>query len=474
MSKIKKMNERIICVVIGLVASILINSGAFGQSYSYPVKISDHHGYLVDQNERPFFWSGDAAWSLMVQLSKENAVQYLEDRKQKGFNVVMVELIEHKFSSNPPRNYYGELPFTGKNFTTPNEDYFAHADYVINAAAERGMVVLLDPLYLGYQCDDEGWCNEVKAASLSDMRAWGQYLGHRYKNFDNIVWLIGGDADPAPVKNKVLEFVNGILENDNRHLFTAHNQPESYALSPWTNQSWLKINNVYSYSATLYQQCSTAFNITPTMPYFMIEADYENEHSASQQRLRSQAYWPVLSGAMGYIFGNCPIWHFGASANTCGLTNWKAQLDSPGSLSMMYAQKLFMSRAWHLLIPDFKHTVVTAGYGTWGKTDYATAAISSNGNTIICYIPSKRQVTVDLSKISGSKCKAWWYNPSDGKAILIGTYENSKCQLFTPPSNSDWVLVIDDDSLDVKAPAVITESNSNLPLPPENLRVIKK
>ena len=127
--------------IVGLLSCMLIYPGAYGQSYVYPLKVSTNSRYLVDQNDRPFFWSGDAAWSLIAQLSKEDAVFYLEDRKQKGFTVIMVNLIEHAFSSNPPRNYYGDLPFTGKTFATPNEDYFAHADYVINAAASGGVTV---------------------------------------------------------------------------------------------------------------------------------------------------------------------------------------------------------------------------------------------------------------------------------------------------------------------------------------------
>ncbi|MHC4504410.1 MAG: apiosidase-like domain-containing protein, partial [Planctomycetota bacterium] len=173
-------------LVIGLLGSMLTYSDAYGQSYVYPLKVSDSKRYLVDQNDKPFFWSGEAAWSLAVQVSKGDAVYYLEDRKQKGFNVLGVSLI-HKFSSNPPANHYGDLPFTGRTFTTPNEDYFAHVDYVINEAAQRGIVIALVPLFLGADsyCASQGWCNEVRAASLSDMRTWGRYVGNRYKDFDN-------------------------------------------------------------------------------------------------------------------------------------------------------------------------------------------------------------------------------------------------------------------------------------------------
>ena len=40
---------------------------------------------------------------------------------------------------------------------------------------------------------------------------------------------------------------------------------------------------------------------------------------------------------------------------------------------MMFVQDLFSTRAWHTLVPDFAHTLITAGYGGYGQTDYATA-----------------------------------------------------------------------------------------------------
>jgi hypothetical protein len=406
-----------------LVEVLLIYSTAEAQLPVYPLKISDNSRYLVDQNDKPFFMSGEAGWSLIAQVSKEDAILYLDDRNEKGFNVIMVNLIEHAFCNNAPRNYYGEHPFTGTTFVTPNEDYFEHADYVINEAAQRGMVVMLFPLYLGYGCGSQGWCNEVSSASLSDMYTWGQYVGTRYENYDNIIWAIGADTDPSPVKAKVLEFVRGMTDYDTRHLITAHNQPGSEAISPWENESWLTINNVYSYSTSLYVQCYSAYTVNPVMPYFMLESVYENEHGASQQQLRSQAYWPVLSGGMGHIFGNCPIWHFGSDG--------------------MYVQQLFTSLDWHLLVPDFDHVVMTAGYGNWGNRNYVTAALTEDGNTMVAYLPSSRPVTIDMSKISGFEANCKWYNPSNGSNTEIGTYATSGNQNFTPPSNGDWLLVID-------------------------------
>ncbi len=114
--------------------------------------------------------------------------------------------------------------------------------------------------------------------------------------------------------------------------------------------------------------------------------------------------------------------------------------------------QLFHSRSWGTLVPDFSHSVLTSGYGTIGSSSYAAAARTSNGNTVIIYTPDQRGLTIDMTKVSGSQAKAWWFNPVSGQASLIGTYPTTGSQSFTPPSSGDWVLVLDNASLGLGAP----------------------
>ena len=415
---------------------------------------------LIDDAGQPFLMVGDTAWSLMAQLTQPEAEFYLQNRRDKGFNLVLVSLIERHFSSNPPANAYGALPFTGAPFATPNEAYFAHADQVITAAGQNGITVLLAPVYLGFACGSEGWCAEVEAASTGDMRAWGRFLGARYQAFDNIVWLIGGDADPTPVRAKLLEVVAGIREFDTVHLITAHNQPGSTAVDEWPGEGWLKVNNVYTYGTALYVDTNGAYQASPTIPFFLVESAYENERDVTAQQLRAQSYWTVLSGGIGHIFGNCPIWQFGYSNVWCGLTNWQAQLDGTGSVGMKHFQRLFTSRNWDRLVPDLAHTVLTSGYGTYGQLDYAMAASATDGTSVIAYLPTRRAVVVDTRGLAGSSVHAWWYNPGAGTAVDVGVLAEGLSP-FTPPVDGDWVLVVDDASLGWPAPgeaAIITPS----------------
>ena len=271
----------------------------------YPLKLSPNNRYLVDENNQPFFLSGDTAWSLIVEGTDAEIDYYLADRQQKGFNAVLINLLEHKFASHAPKNINGDAPFTGPNFITPNEAYFAHADYAINAAASHGTVVLLDPLYVGYGCGDEGWCAEIKAASTADLQAWGQYVANRYKKFDNLIWIIGGDVDPATagVSSKVHAFATSLKAADPRHLVSAHNARGEMAVDPWPTASWLTLNNTYTSFEGTAAGARTAYNHSPALPFFQIEGHYENEHGMTQTATAG----PGLLDRAGRRHGLC-VW----------------------------------------------------------------------------------------------------------------------------------------------------------------------
>ncbi len=409
----------------------------------YPLKVGANKRYLVDQTNTPVLLSVDAGWSLIcggyANLKAADADNYLKTRAAYGFNVVIVNLIEHQFSSNPPANAYGVKPFTGKVFTTPNEAYFKYADSVVNMAAKYGITIMLFPVYSGYQLGSQGWGAEMQSASTSDMLSWGQYVGNRYKNFPNVIWCIGGDANPGSIQSKLQAVLTGIRNTDPNHLITAHNAPESFGITPWAGQ--LDINDVYTYSSTLYSNDKTAYNYSPTMPYFLMEADYENEHGASQQLLRAQAYWTILSGGCGEVFGNNPVWEFN--------TGWQAALTSAGSLSMENLALLFNSRNWYNLVPDFNNTIITNGSGS--STTYATASSASDGSSIIAYLPSSRQITVNTNGLLDATVVAYWFNPSNAAVTQLGTFARGTMTV-SPPSSGDWVFVADAPSFNFGAP----------------------
>jgi len=422
---------------------LLFVSGSWLQAQSrYPVKVGSDHRHLVDQSGAPFLVQGDAGWSLISGLTNEEADKYLEARRRQHFNSIIVNLIEHKFRG--PVNRYEEGPFTiPGDFSTPNEKYFVHADWVIRRAQEKGLQVFLAPIYLGYIGTDEGWIEELVANGPQKGRDWGRYVGKRYRDFDNIVWIIGGDRNPDKAREDVDAVAQGIKETDDRHILTAHCHPENSAVDQYKSDGWLDLNTTYTYGI-VHRKLIADYNRQPPMPFVLIESTYEGEHNASAVQIRRQAYWAILSGATGQFLGNRPMWLFDPG--------WEQALYSVGAEDMQRLFFLFNSRPWHELVPDQKHEVVIDGLGEFNGMDYLTAARASDGGTVIAYVPGARTITVDISKLSGKTAAGWWFNPRSGGATSAGQFATSGRKQLTPPAEGDWVLVLDDTARNLPAP----------------------
>ena len=83
------------------------------ESPRFPLKVGPTGRYFVDQDDRPVLIQGDAAWSLIAAARREDVETYLDDCVAKGFNAIIVNVLEAYFAPNPPRNLYGDEPFAG-------------------------------------------------------------------------------------------------------------------------------------------------------------------------------------------------------------------------------------------------------------------------------------------------------------------------------------------------------------------------
>src|SRR5689334_4197477 len=77
-----------------------------------PLCVSPDRRRLLDASGNPVLLQGDAAWSLIANTTLDGARHYIEDRRRKGFNAIMINLIEYLFAQDPPRNLAGDEPFT--------------------------------------------------------------------------------------------------------------------------------------------------------------------------------------------------------------------------------------------------------------------------------------------------------------------------------------------------------------------------
>lgn len=440
-------------------------SAVSGPSAVFPLALSVDRRNLVDVSGRPFLVQGDSAWSLAAELSKEDTIRYLDDRERLGFNAILFNVIEAAFTDHTPRwaNAEGEVPFGDMNdWTTANEAYFAHVDWLLRELETRGMLALVVPAYIGYDCGAQGWCERMYANGVDRLGLYGRFFGARYRDYPNIVWIEGGDLTPSttgdPSQMDLVNAVaNGIAAGDGGAHYHAAHWGGGTSGADLPGLTWLDLDTTYAtLKSPVYQQVLDDYHRDAgVMPVFLVESSYENENGTSMRRLRSQMYQPMLSGGCGFLFGNFPMWSFwdpGAPdwPNDGKFPGgWATALGSPGADAARIAGAFFGSLPWQDLHPDTDHAIVTAGFGTYGDEAYALAASTPDRRTVVVYFTGALAATIDMSQVPGP-VRARFFDPALGvySEVNGSTLTNAGSLEIAPPGlngdgSDDWLLVLE-------------------------------
>lgn len=456
----------IILILVLLVAGIKAQKPANSLN---KLKISDNGRFIVTDNGDPFFWLGDTGWLLFVKTTREEAEKYLEDRKQKGFNVIQVMMIHNVKSSV---NVYGDTALIGNDVATPRitpgnsfsdanqYDFWDHVDYIIDKAAEKGLYMALVPIW-GTNVKN-GWVSRAQA------KAYATFLAQRYKGKKNIIWLNGGDTKGSDSTATWNIIGNTLKANDPNHLVTFHPFGR-HTSSLWFHQEpWLDFNMFQSghrdyvqdtargelhYGPDNWKFINHDFALQPAKPSLDGEPSYEKIPHGLHDTLQSYwtdndvrryAYWSVFAGGCGFTYGHNSVMQFYMptdKGSAYGAKNyWEEAMNDPGARQMIYLKKLILSKPYLERVSDQS---MIAGQGT--RYDYQAATRGKDYAFIYTY--NARKIKVNLGKISGTKVKASWYSPRDGSYTKAGEFKNSGTAEFDPPGEkkegNDWVLVLE-------------------------------
>jgi hypothetical protein len=408
----------------------------------FPLRIADNRRYLVDADGRPTFLHGDTAWSLIVGTDRDGVERYLDDRCARGFNSVVINLIERLFSPNAPFNVFGDAPFDEPGrIVGPNDAYFAHAVWVVEQAARRGLAVLLAPAYLGYALPhtpgydnaEEGWNDEVLATSLDECADYGRYVAGAFAGCHNIIWVMSGDRNPGPALEHVRAIATAIAASRPGDIFTAHVHPDDRAIDHFPDDEWFTLNQTYSYKI-VHGALLQDYDSAPTRPNILFESTYEGEHNASEVQIRRQAYWALTRGACGQMFGSRPMWLLA--------DGWEEALDSPGARQMEHLASLIGEVPWWDLEPDRNHDVVVDGRGEFRGLDLCTVASTPSRDLAVAYLPTPRPITLNLGALAGPRVGVVWHDPISGSQTSGGSYPSRGHVELVPPAGHDWALIL--------------------------------
>ncbi|MEM6326087.1 MAG: DUF4038 domain-containing protein [Bacteroidota bacterium] len=414
------------------------------ERYIFPLRVDNQR--IVDATGTPVFLHGDAAWSGIVNLTRDEIDHYLADRKRKGFTALKVNLIDWAFSDQTPgwRNADGHDPFLGTvdgyvpNMTRPNEPYWQLADYFIRRAGEMGLIVVAFPSYSGWEQGFDGWAFGLYVNGVDRLRTYGEFVGARYADQPHVIWSTGGDWGPNgpqwDLRDHYAAVAAGIRATDGDQLWTGHGGQES-GLDAYAYIG-LDLNTTYRYPvAEVPEAVYRDYTRSQALPFVFFEGRYENESEGTARNMRYQAYTALLGGAFGQFYGNRPVWYFG--------NGWQSALGDPGAMDMIHVGDLARSRALHTLVPDYDGRVVTSDRGSRSDGNWVAAARAADGSTAVVYVPDSRAITVDLSQVRGAETQAWCFTPSTGEASDLGRYPANGVYSFGACASPDWVLVLD-------------------------------
>jgi len=440
------------------------------------LKISENKRFLEHENGAPFFWLGDTGWLLFSKLDRMEAESYLEDRREKEFNVVQVMALHDVAETN----VYGKLALINKNIASPNTyvndnnlgeyNFWEHMDYIVDKAAQKGIYLAMVPV----------WGSIVKAgyADKNSIKAYGEWLANRYKERNNIIWIIGGDINGEDNKELWITLAETIKKISPDQLMTFHPLGRTQSSSWFHNEKWLDFNMVQSghrrYDQIMKKEDEGEKNISigqdnwryiendyskkPPKPTIDGEPSYEGIPQGLHDPLqpywtdddcRRYAYWSVFAGAFGYTYGHSAVMQMhkqDSGKGSYGVRKfWQEAINDPGAGQMKYLKQLMLAVPFFERVPD--QTIINRDVGS----RYERLIATRGKDYIFVYNYKGRIFSINMGKISGDSVKANWYSPRDGSIHFIGCFENSGIKEFTPPGKceegNDWVLVVTDNAI---------------------------
>jgi hypothetical protein len=460
---------------------VTVLSGAGGSGTCAPwqngrLLVSADGRGLRHQNGTGFFYLADTAYDLLHYLTREEAELYLENRRQKGFSVVMTLALGPLLDYIETPNAYGHRPLLNQNPATPDvkpgadDDYWDYVDWFVDRAAEKG-------LYVGMLAT---WGKYVAISGAVIFNAgnaftYGEFLGQRYRDKPNIIWILGGDIDGDKDGTAAVwrAMAGGILSRDTNHLMTfhasfLHSSAEWFHNDPWLAFNLYQSGHFFRDAPYSFLLATSDYNRTPPKPTLDGEPRYEDHPVMANPAngyfdgydARQAAYWALFAGACGHTYGHQTVLQFLAPPRTGwgdplpGLY-WQDALNRPGATQMKHLRDLLVSRPLLGRVPD--QSLIQGDPGPYDATHLR--ATRGDGFAMI-YNPVGRVFSVNHGQISGSQVKAWWFDPRNGGASFIGQFANSGTQTFTPPGTpqrgNDWVLVLDDSARNYPPPGVVT------------------
>jgi hypothetical protein len=404
-----------------------------------PVRLSDNKRSFVDEHGQPFLFLGDTAWELGHRLTHAEAEYYFRARRDQGFTVLMVLALPWELTT---RDIHGEQALLDNDPLRPNERWFQQLDWLLKRANDFGLVVALLPANSGPLRGEA-----TSPLTRSNARAYGRWIGKRYRNVSNLIWINGGDSSVQreKVEDAWRELALGVKESDPNHLMGFHIASGSSSRDVFNSDAWLDFHMLQTWNRpeAAYPSVLRDYRATPILPVGLGEGAYEDGPQygfpVTPLVIRKQAWWAFLAGGY-HIYGHTSVWNFGRFTKEATVP-WKDALHSPGARDMQALGRVLRECRWWELEPDQDIFADGAGSGI----NVNAAARAHDGSRIIAYFAAPHPARLRLDGLAAAPgAQGFWIDPRSGARTAIGAVPTREVRSFTPPEGfEDAVLLIE-------------------------------
>ena len=427
-------------------------SMGFSQQKSLYLQPSINGRYLQWSTDKPFFINACTAWSLTYAYTDKEVKDYLDNRVASRFNTIQLSAVFAEIVKT-----MADSAFFNEDLLQPKTKLWERVDWVVKQATDRGLVVMINPIW------KRSFNEIIKTNGPEKCRKYGQWFASRYKDNPRVIYFIGGNEVPEPVRTELDEMGKGIQEvYGSKAIVAYHSEADQSSMEAYPQASWITLNWTYAYSSVYkkrypYSENYDNWKAFPKTPIQMGEGYYDfgdakkyDENGISGQWgnrfvIRRQAWWNILSGGIGNTYGAEGIWNKNRDGQT-----WQLCTDYGSSKDMGTLKLLTDKIKWWKLQPDIDHQVLVGGFGTYMTDDYAVCAVSEDKGTAVIYTPVAQSFELKLPDF-GQHSRARWFDPVSGRFIPIDMRfpeKKKKSVVFTTPGinhsgNQDWVLILE-------------------------------
>jgi hypothetical protein len=356
--------------------------------------------------------------------AKKAAVDYLSS---KGVNSIYVITNNIDGDRNDTWPWFGDTPQQAKaNSNRFNVSKLQEWEDFFSYVQSKGIVlhIILN--------DDSAWDGYNKDLYIREMIA-------RFGHHPGIIWNVGEEANEIFSNEEQKALAADIQRKDPfNHPVTVHRKtPWPFIGNSYFDLTSIQIGDgsrdfasasVVNYNDIVITHREQSVEQCHTIPVMIDETPrITSVNEQTRTKLRSQVLYPIFFGG-----GNFEMHYRDAYGQDGAVT---IQDLEPMMDDMKRARQFIESLPFPEMEPC--NELVT------GQSNYC---FGKDGDVYAIYLPTGRELAVDLTKSVGSYNIAW-FNPRTGELSKAGSVTGGGVRTFTPPDNSDWVLQLENISV---------------------------